>query len=283
MPVSIEGREISPIALGGAALTFDPDVPRAQAIDTIRAAVRHGVRLIDTAHAYTLVGHPAHNEELVAEALQGLPGAAEIVVATKGGHWRAEDGSFGIDGGPQRLEENARTSREYLRRAVLDLYFLHWPDPQLPIERSVEALAALRAAGHIRAIGLSNVSREQLERARRIAPIAAVQNHFSPFDTSDRPVLDACTEAGIAYLSYSPLGGTGRARTELASLRDVTELAEKRSVTPQRLTLAWLIRAGIVPVVGARRPQTIADSAGAADLADQLGADEVRALTAAFS
>ncbi|HVX46096.1 MAG TPA: aldo/keto reductase, partial [Mycobacteriales bacterium] len=266
-----------------AALTFDTGVPREQAIGTIRAAVEHGVRLIDTAHAYTLVGHPAHNEELIAEALAGVPDASEIVVATKGGHWRAEDGSFGIGGGPTRLAEHARVSRQYLKRDVLDLYFLHWPDAQLPIEESVEGLERLRAAGRIRAIGLSNVDADQLQRARRVAPIAAVQNHFSPFDTSDRPVLEACADAGITYFSYSPLGGTTRARSRLEARPVLADLAAERSVTPQRLALAWLIRSGIVPVVGARRPETIIDSAGAMALADQVGADEIADLTAEFT
>lgn len=289
MPVpdgrSIGGREISAVALGAASLTFDESVPREQAVATIHAAIEHGVRVIDTARAYTRAGHPAHNEELVAEALAGHAGGAEVMVATKGGHWRAEDGTFPIDGGPDRLDQDVQTSLEYLRRDAIDLYFLHWPDPELPIERSVEALEALRGTGRIRAIGLSNVDLDQLDRARKIAPIAAVQNHYSPFDTADRPVLEACGAAGIAYLSYSPLGGSRGSGRLPEQLPAVAEMAVQREVSVQRLLLAWLIRTAptFVPIVGARRPQTITDSAHAGTLAAGLEDAEMRAISAAVA
>lgn len=278
MMITIGGRPISAIGLGGAGWSLGDHVDVGQSIATIHAALDAGVRLIDTARAYTTVADESHNEDLVARALHDHPLRDEVLVATKGGHFRAGASSFPIDGRPATLRQHCEASLRHLRVDRIGLYQLHHPDPAVPIEESVLALAELKAEGKIEMIGVSNVSLELLRRAQSVAAIASVQNRFSLFHREDPKLLAACDHAGIAYIAYSPLGGGGRVR-DLACSEPVCSIADAHGATPVQVVLAWLRRAGpVVPIVGTRRAEGIIDAAGAPDL--QLGIEELNRLTA---
>jgi aryl-alcohol dehydrogenase-like predicted oxidoreductase len=194
------------------------------------------------------------------------------VVATKGGHYRNGD-DFPIDARPEALRRDCALSRDLLGVDRIDLYFLHHPDPRLPLRASIAALAELQTEGWIRHIGVSNVSLAQLDEALSVAPVAAVQNRFSPLEQTDRPVVDFCAKTGIAYLAYSPLGG--RASALANAFPAAAALAARKGVSMPRLALAWLLTVSptLIPITGAGRPESIRDSALAADL--QLTEDEL--------
>lgn len=278
---------VGPVGLGGASWSFAPDRDRDRAFDTVATAYEAGVRYFDTAAAYTTATEPGaepsrHNEQLLAEALRRVGDPSDVLVGTKGGHLRGS-GDFPIDARPTSLRRDCEGSLTALGTDALDLYFLHWPDPAVPIVESVGALEELRVEGLIKRIGVSNVSLEQLELARSVAEITAVQNSFSPFQTRDRGHPDdliAVTERlGIAYLVYSPLGGIDRRaradrlpRTAAAAARlaaSLAEGAEPGGISVERIILAWElgIAANVIPVTGATRPATVLDSVAAAELA----------------
>jgi aryl-alcohol dehydrogenase-like predicted oxidoreductase len=254
---------VGAIGLGAASWTFDEGVDERRVFDVVDAAIRAGISYIDTAAAYTTADESAHNERLLRRALRGR----DVVIGTKGGHYRAGD-EFPIDGSRATIRRQVDESLSALGLDALDLYFLHWPDPAIPIEESVGYIDELRAEGKIRRIGVSNVSLEQLERARSVARIAAVQNTFSPFDTSDRSLIAACARDSIAYLVYSPLGGPNAPETLQQRLPLSTARAEQLGVTAQRLVLAWELGLSptVIPIAGATRVSTVRDSAAASDL-----------------
>jgi len=256
----VGAREVSAIGLGGANWSFrdgddDDDVA------SIRAAVDAGVRLIDTARAYTKPDHPGHSEALIARALAGHPLGSDVLVATKGGHYRDGD-TFPKDARRDTVRRHCETSLELLGVDRIDLYQLHWPDPDVPIATAMETFAELRDEGLVRDVGVSNVTIAQLDEARSVVPIASVQNSFSPFNQNDRPMVDYCAQNDIAYLSYSPL----RAGAQGANLDErfpaAAALAKQKNISIQRLTLAWLLQLSptLIPICGASRPQTIRDS-----------------------
>jgi aryl-alcohol dehydrogenase-like predicted oxidoreductase len=240
------------------------------------------VTLIDTADAYALDdSEVGHNERLIAKALRGR--REEVVVATKGGHVR-RGRAWHLDGGAEHLRAACEASLRALETDRIDLYQYHRPDPRVPFAESVGALRDLQAEGKIRWIGLSNVSVAQMEEALRIAEIVAVQNQLaldfpSPLAKGE---VQACTDRGIAFLPWSPLGGIGRAGGT-AGVEAVRAAAERHGVSPQRVVLAWLLSLGptVIPIPGARRPETITDSLAAATL--RLDDEELRAITAAVS
>jgi aryl-alcohol dehydrogenase-like predicted oxidoreductase len=258
-----------PIALGGAGLSFNQSVDDERAVETIHAALDAGVTVIDTARAYTRHPEAGHNERLVARAVRELGARLRrLSVVTKGGEYWRDPEHWALDGSPEALRRDCEASLVALDVPRIDLYLLHWPDPKVPIEISAGALAGLVGEGMVARVGLSNVSVEQLERARRVTTISAVENHFSPFDQRDRAMVDTCARLGIAYLSYAPFGGPHRP-TDLAQRypRSV-EAAASLGVTVHRLWLAWLLRASpaVIPIVGATRPTTIRDAAAATRL-----------------
>ena len=261
---------VSAIGLGTAswALTGRPD---AEGMKAIHVALDAGITLIDTARAYTTPSHPGFGETLVRRALAEHPAGSCGVVATKGGHYRDGD-DFPIDARPEALRRDCARSRDLLGIDRIDLYLLHHPDPRVPLRASIAALAELQEEGWIRHIGVSNVSPAQLEEALSVAPVAAVQNRISPVDMSDRPVVDICAQTGIAYLAYSPLGG--RASALAQAFPAAAELAARKGVSLPQLALAWLLTISptLIPITGASRPESIRDSAQAADL--QLTEDE---------
>lgn len=250
----------SSTGLGTAGFAFR-EVSETQAVETIRDAVAHGIRLIDTARAYTRQGEESTAEALVARAMGGSVGS-DVLVATKGGHWR--DGErFPIDGRPETLRRHCEASLRTLEREQIDLYLLHHVDPGTPLEESVAALSDLQCAGSIRYIGLSNVTADQLERASQVATISAVQNRLSLARAEDLDVAMECSRRGVVFLAYSPLGG-GDSSPPAAAV----DVARRRGVSPAQVQLAWLLAAspGVVPIVGATRSATVRDSLRAAEL-----------------
>jgi pyridoxine 4-dehydrogenase len=235
------------IGYGGMALTglggWGPPRDPATARELLRRAVDLGVRLIDTADSYG----PSVSEELIAEALH--PYADGVVVATKGGSVRTGAWELHADGRPEHLRSACEGSLRRLRLDRLDLYQLHVVDPSVPLEESVGALAELRDAGKIRHVGLSNVTIEQIEAARRIVPVVSVQNEYNLAARGDEDqVVDYCEREGLAYLAWQPLAKGSLARPH-AALREV---AKRRDATPAQVALAWLLARSrtMVPIPG---------------------------------
>jgi pyridoxine 4-dehydrogenase len=161
-------------------------------VDFVRAAVDAGIGMIDTAHVYT----DGESEATIGEALGGE--SAGCVIATKGGYG---------DGRPEVLREQIEESLRRLRTDRIDLYYLHKPDPEVPLEESLGAIAEYRERGVIANVGVSNFSLDQIERARAVVPIAAVQNHYNPAERRHDDVVDHCAANGIVFVPYFPLRG----------------------------------------------------------------------------
>jgi aryl-alcohol dehydrogenase-like predicted oxidoreductase len=248
-----------------------------QAIAVVSAAHDSGVTLIDTARVYASVGESVSSERLVGDALRQAGLSDRMRVATKGGHFRQGD-RFIVDGRPETISRNCKESLRALRTERIAMYFLHKPDPDIPIVESVGTLETLRREGNVDQIGVSNVDGEQLAAARSIATIAAVQNYTDLLEPD--PVIELCAQAGIPYLAYAPFNGHSRAAAILSS-GTISDGANERGCVPQQLVLALLhTYLGVVPVVGARREATIRNSAAAAALA--LPDGEATSLVAAI-
>src|ERR1700691_4946543 len=179
---------------------WGPPANEAASLATLRRAIELGVNLIDTADSYG----PGTSEELIAEAL--YPYSNGLVIATKGGWERPGPGQWTHNASPKHLTEALEGSLKRLRLDRIDVYQLHAPDNAVSFEASVEALAKLREQGKIRHLGLSNVTREHVERARRIVPIVSVQNRYSFADRVSDFIVDYCEQYGIAFLPWAPLG-----------------------------------------------------------------------------
>jgi len=258
------GLTVSEIGLGGMYLSLQDRPDEAAAVRTIHAALDAGVTLLDTADVYCLGdGEIGHNERLMARALREKPGA-KAVVATKGGLERP-GGAWTRNASAKHLREACEHSLKALEVERIDVYQLHAPDPAVPFEESIAALAALRGEGKIAHVGLSNVSVSEIEIARKIVPIVSVQNRWNPLDRTAETsgVLAHCAKSGIAFLPYSPFGGVGGAKT-LAKIGKLAEQARKRGVSPHRLVLAWMLAKSpvVIPIPGARRVESAVDSAG---------------------
>ena len=246
------------------------------AFATIAAAAESGITVFDTARAY------GDNEALLARALRACGAHERARIVTKGGMTSA-GGAWVPDGRAKAIRADCEASLAALAGLPIDLYLLHAPDPRTPWRTSVRALARLVDEGLVRSIGLSNVNRRQLDEALELAPVAAVQVALSPFD--DRAlrggVVDRCEEEGIAVIAHSPLGGPGRAG-RVGRVEELVRVAEARSATPAEVALAWLLGLSpvVVPIPGARRPETARSAARAASL--DLDADAAAVLTRAF-
>ena len=265
----IGGTKVSAIGLGAMLLSLAGRPDEAGGLRTVHAALDAGVTLIDTADAYCLDGSEVgHNERLVAKALATWPGDRDrVLVATKGGHTRPGR-EWGLDGRPEYLRRACEASLRALGVEAIGLYQFHRPDPKVPFAESVGALAELRAAGKVRMVGLSNVSVDQIEQARRIVEVASVQNEFSPRFRRSEGELAWCAAHRVAFLPWSPLGGMGRGGQLAQRHPAFAAVAARHGVSPQQVALAWeLAKAPVViPIPGARRPETITDSAAAASL-----------------
>lgn len=287
---------VSALGLGAMPLSFPEVVDRRDAaVATIHAALDAGVTLIDTADIYApswdTVGH---NETLVAEALArwDAPDVARaaVVVVTKGGITRADDGTrvgrWGRDASLDRLRRAAAASARRLGVDRPAVWLLHRLDPRVAFEDQVEHLVRLRDEGLVARIGLSNVTAAQLDRALSIAGgprqggIVAVENERSPRYRGEADVLARCAAEGIAYLAWSPLGGVASAADLAVAHPAFARIAAARGASPQAVALAWLLAAApvVVPIPGARRAASVRDGLTALDL--DLDPDELAALDA---
>jgi aryl-alcohol dehydrogenase-like predicted oxidoreductase len=274
-----DGPLVGEVGLGGMYLSLDGRPDEAQAIRTIYAALDAGVTLIDTADVYCLDDRDrGHNERLIAKALSGR--APGIVVATKGG-LRRPGGAWVHDARPEQITAACEASSKALGVAVIDLYQLHAPGPHVPFVESVGAIARLRDRGLVRLVGLSNVSVDELAAARRIVPIASVQNRWNVHDRAPERdgMLAACEAAGIAFLPYSPFGGGNRA-PKLLHHPGLAAAALRRDITPHRLLLAWMLARSpvVIPIPGSRQPHNAQDSAWATGV--DLSAEDVAEIAA---
>ncbi len=247
----------------------------------MHAALDAGVTLIDTADAYSRdESEFGHNEELVAGALRSY-GAADVIVATKGGHTRRGT-EWDLDGSPSYLRRACEASLRRLGVEAIGLYQFHRPDPATPWEESMGALRSLFDDGLVRMVGISNADIPQIDAARSILgpALVSVQNQFSPGWRSSADELAHCAELGLAWLPWSPFGGVSAAGSLDATAPAFAEVAEELGVSVYRVALAWhLAQADVVlPIPGASRADSIVDSAAAADL--ELTADQLARLTA---
>src|SRR6201994_2738244 len=219
---------------------WGPPADKNAALATLRRAVELGVNLIDTADSYG----PGTSEELIAEALYPYP--AGLVIATKGGWERPGPGQWTHNASPQHLTEALEGSLKRLRLDRIDVHQLHAPDNAVSFEASVETLAKLREQGKIRHVGLSNVTKEHIERARKIVPIVSVQNRYSFADRESDFIVDYCEQNNIAFLPWAPLG---QARAEHDA---IVQVADQLRTTSLQVALAWLLKRSrvILPIPG---------------------------------
>ncbi len=230
---------------------------RLTALQVLKRVVALGVNCIDTADSYG----PEVSETLIAEALHPYP--VGVVIATKGGYTRPNEGSWVANGHPDHLRKALEGSLKRLRLDCIDLYQFHIPDSRVPFADSVGALAAMQRTGKIRHIGLSSVSVKQLEQARRIAPIVSVQNHYNFEDRSDDDVLAACERLGIAFIPWYPLA----AGQSLKSAK-LKKVAAQHGATGAQVALAWLLARSpvMVPIPGTGKLNHLEENVGAAGL-----------------
>ena len=219
---------------------WGPPKDRKAAHGVLRRAVELGVNFIDTADSYG----PGVSEELIAEALHPYP--KDLVIATKGGWNRPGPNQWTHNATPAHLRQAIEGSLKRLRLDRIELYQLHTPDPVVSFESSMETLADLRNQGKIRLVGLSNVTREHIERARKIVPIASVQNRYSFADREWDYVVDYCQQNSIAFIPWFPLGA-GKLAGEL-----LTRVASAHQSTPMQVALAWLLERSpmMLPIPG---------------------------------
>ena len=226
-----------------------------ESIRVLKRAAELGVNFFDTADAYG----PEVSENLIKEALYPYEG---LVIATKGGLTRGGPGQWTPDGRPEHLREALEGSLKRLGVDVIDLYQFHRPDPKVPFEDSVQALIDLKKDGKIKQIGLSNVSLDQLKRAREMTDIVSVQNRYNATDTGSEDVLEYCTEHQIAFIPYFPIGGNG---ADLASLESV---AAKHQSDVRQIALAWLLAKSpvMLPIPGTSSVKHLESNIAAVDI-----------------
>jgi aryl-alcohol dehydrogenase-like predicted oxidoreductase len=256
------GGEISVHRLGFGAMRltgegiWGPPKDRKGAIAVLRRAVELDVNFIDTADSYG----PHANEELIAEAL--FPYPAGLVIATKGGWNRPGPNQWTHDATPAHLRSAVEGSLKRLRLDRIEVYQLHTPDPVVSFEASMETLAQLRNEGKIRLIGLSNVTQEHIERARKIVPIVSVQNRYSFADREWDYVVDYCERNGIAFIPWFPLGA-GRVAGDV-----LERIARAHQATPMQVAIAWLLRRSphMLPIPGTSSVEHLEENVAAASL-----------------
>jgi len=262
----------------------------AESIATIHRAIELGVTFLDTADIYGL----GSNEELVGKAIKNRRG--DVVLATKFGNIRAEDGTFiGVNGKPDYVRSACEASLRRLQVDVIDLYYQHRVDSHTPIEDTVSAMADLIEAGKVRYLGLSEAAPETIRRAHKVHPIAALQTEYSLWSRDpEGELLDTVRKLGIGFVAYSPLGrgfltakissvdGLAKddwrrkmPRFEQENFRRNIELVEKirafaadKGCTPAQLALAWVLAQGddIIPIPGTKRRQYLEENVGALDI-----------------
>jgi len=217
--------DVTRIGLGTNRLSKTPDH-----IALINAAVAAGVQMIDTAYSY----QGGHSEETIGDALSPVPNGC--VVATKGG--------ITAGGHPNVLRAEMEQSFRRLKTASISLYYLHRVDPEVPIEESLAVIKEYQDQGKVRHIGISQVDIDQIEKARRVVTVAAVQNHYNLSERKHEGVVDYCEAEGIVFVPFFPLRGEGGAA--------LTEIAERHRASTRQITLAWLLRRSpaMLPIPG---------------------------------
>ncbi|MBW4620501.1 MAG: aldo/keto reductase [Cyanosarcina radialis HA8281-LM2] len=261
-----------------------------ESIETIHRALDLGVTLLDTADMYG----PFENERLVGRAIRDR--RASVVVATKFGNVRGEDGSFlGVSGKPDYVRQACDASLQRLGVEVIDLYYQHRVDPTVPIEETIGAMAELVKQGKVLHLGMSEANPTTIRRAHKIHPIAALQTEYSLWSRDPEDEILATTrELGIGFVPYSPLG-RGFLSGQITSPKDLAEddyrrhsprfqgenfsknlqlvervkaIAAQKNVTPSQLALAWLLAQGddIVPIPGTRRQKNLEENIAATEI-----------------
>ncbi|MEU6031154.1 aldo/keto reductase [Streptomyces tauricus] len=273
---------VGAIGLGGMPMSIEGRPDEARSVAAVHAALDAGVTLFDTADAYHRDAHEVgHNESLIARAVASYGGdTSDVLIATKGGHLRPGDGSWTLNGSPEYLKTACDASLERLGVEAIGLYQFHRPDPKVPYAESVGAIRDLLDAGKIRFAGISNADPDQIRQANEIlgGRLVSVQNQFSPAFRSSEPELELCAELGIAFLPWSPLGGISKAGELGSRYAAFAEVAGEHGVSAQQVCLAWILAKApvTIPIPGSSRPETIRDSAAAADL--NLSAAELKRL-----
>jgi pyridoxine 4-dehydrogenase len=237
----------------------------------LRRVVELGVNLIDTADSYG----PEVSENLIAEALHPYPDG--LVIATKGGLRRSGPGQWPRDGRPEHLKEACEASLRRLRLERIDLYQLHSPDSQVPLEDSIGALKELQDEGMVRHIGVSNVSRAELERARALVDVVTVQNRYNLTDRHSESVLEACERDEIGFIPWFPLAIGELARPG----GPLDHLARRHRAAPGQLAIAWLLARSpvMLPIPGTGSVEHLEENVAAASI--ELDPEDVERLEAA--
>jgi pyridoxine 4-dehydrogenase len=249
-PLELNGTELTRIGLGTNRLTDTSENRR-----LLEAAVEAGLNFIDTAYVYT----DGESERTIGNALAPFPD--DLEVATKGGYH---------DGRADAIRAHIEESLERLRTDTIPLYYLHRPDPEVPLETSLGAISDYRDQGTIRHVGISNVDVEQIERARQVVPIAAVQNHYSLSERRHEAVVDYCAAQQIPFVPYFPLRGDGGPA--------LTEIAEAHGATPSQIKLAWLLKRSptMLPIPGTLSSGHLRENLAALEI--ELTEEEYQAL-----
>ena len=245
---------------------WGPPEDRAEAKKVLQRAVELGIDFIDTSDAYG----PDVNEEIIAEALYPYP--ENLVIATKGGLTRSGPGEWHPDGRPEHLREALEGSLKRLRVDTIDLYQFHRPDPDVPFEDSVGTIADMQKEGKIRYVGLSNVSVEQLDKARDMLEIVSVQNRYNLTDRASEDVLQACEKYSVGFIPWGPI-----ATNDLPE-GDLKKTTSAHDVTPAQVALAWLLQKSpvMLPIPGTSSVEHLEENIAASAI--KLSDEEMQAL-----
>jgi pyridoxine 4-dehydrogenase len=254
------------LGFGAMRLTGDgiwgPPKDRKECIAVLRRAMELGVNLIDTAESYG----PHVSEEIIAEALHPYPRG--LVIATKGGFDRSGPGRWETNGRPERLREELEGSLRRLRLERIDLWQLHRIDPNVPEEDQFGTIQKFQREGKVRHVGLSEVTPEQIDRARRFFPVVSVQNRYNIADREWEKVVEYCDHEGIGFIPWFPLQ-TGKLAAGSGAL---ARIAKKHEATPAQIALAWLLRRSpvMLPIPGTAKVKHLEENVAAAgiDLSD---------------